>query len=216
MDPHYLTCILFALCGYLLGSIPFGRIIGKKVAAVDVMDLGSRNIGATNVARELGLTYGALTLALDICKGFLPLCAFRLLFPEHDLCLAALAICPFLGHQYSIFLRFHGGKGVATAFGVLFALSPISAFLLLMLFLLIVAVTDYVSLGSIISASAMPVFLILFKKPLPWCGAAVVIAFLIWLRHRDNLGRLMRGEERKWRNRDHARRSNRRPSSSSE
>ena len=216
MDPYYLTCILFALCGYLLGSIPFGHIIGKKVAAVDVMDLGSGNIGATNVARELGITYGALTLALDICKGFLPLCVFRLIFPEQNLCLAALAICPLLGHQYSIFLRFHGGKGVATAFGVLLALSPFSACLLLMLFLLIVAVTDYISLGSIISASAMPVFLILFKKPLPWCGAAVVIAFLIWLRHRDNLGRLIRGEERKWRNRDHARRSNRRPSSSSE
>jgi glycerol-3-phosphate acyltransferase PlsY len=216
MNLHDFTCILFALGGYLLGSIPFGRIIGKKVAAVDVMDLGSGNIGATNVARELGLTYGALTLVLDICKGFLPLCVFRLIFPEHDLCLAALAICPLLGHQYSIFLRFHGGKGVATTFGVLFALSPLSACLLLMVFLLIVTVTDYISLGSIVSASAMPVFLILFRKPLPWFGAAMIIAFLIWLRHRENLGRLIRGEERKWRNRDHVRRSNRRPSSSSE
>ena len=207
---------MFGLCSYLLGSIPFGRIIGKKIAAVDVMDLGSGNIGATNVARELGLFYGALTLALDICKGFLPLFVFRLTFPEHDLCLAAIAICPFLGHQYSIFLRFHGGKGVATALGVLFALSPISACLLLVLFLLVVAVTDYISLGSLLSASAMPVFLAIFKKPLPWCGAAVIIAFLIWLRHRDNLGRLMRGEERRWRNRDHERRSNKRPSSSSE
>jgi glycerol-3-phosphate acyltransferase PlsY len=216
MDPPYLACIIFGLGGYLLGSIPFGRIIGKKFAAVDVMDVGSGNIGATNVARELGLLYGALTLALDIGKGFLPLCLFRCLFPEHDLCSAVVAVCPFLGHQYSIFLRFHGGKGVATALGVLFALAPLSACLILVLFLLVVAVTDTISLGSVISASVIPVFLILFEKPPPWCVAAFFMAFLIWFRHRDNLGRLVRGEERKWRNRNHARRSNRRPNSSSE
>lgn len=216
MDPHYIILIVFCFCGYLLGSIPFGRIIGKKVAGVDVMGLGSGNIGATNVARELGLSYGALTLALDISKGFLPPAVFRYAFPEQDLYLALVAICPFLGHQYSFFLFPHGGKGVATALGVLLALSPLSACILLMLFLLTVALTDYISLGSIISASAIPVLFIFFNKPLPWCGAAFVITFLVWLRHRDNLGRLIRGEERKWRRRNHAMRSSRRPNSSSE
>jgi glycerol-3-phosphate acyltransferase PlsY len=216
MDPSSLTCILFGLCSYLLGAVPFGRIIGKRVAAIDIMHQGSGNIGATNVAREVGLQYGALTLALDIGKGFLPLFVFRLTFPGHHFCLAALAILPCLGHQYSVFLRFHGGKGVGTALGVLFALSPLSALLLFVVFLLIVAVTDYVSLGSVLSAVGMPIFLYSFNKPLPWCCAAVAMVILIWLRHWQNLGRLMRGEERKWRGRSHERISRSRPNSSSE
>jgi glycerol-3-phosphate acyltransferase PlsY len=113
---------MFIVTAYLLGSIPFGKLIAKRVAHINITQRGSGNIGATNVARELGITWGLVTLLLDMLKGFLPvfLYAHYILQAgiEFETCLSAIGLAALLGHQFSIFMRFRGGKGVATAIGI--------------------------------------------------------------------------------------------------
>ncbi len=193
--------ILFFAVAYLMGSIPFGRIISKLVARTDITRRGSRNIGATNVAREIGVKWGVLTLLLDVTKGLLPALIFKIVYPESHLGLSLVGLSSLLGHQFTPFLGFRGGKGVATALGFFMAVSPAATLLALGIFLLAVYLWDFISLGSILAAFSVPVFLALLAKP----GIAVVVslvtAMLICLKHRDNLHRLASGTERKWRER---------------
>jgi glycerol-3-phosphate acyltransferase PlsY len=212
---------LFVLAAYVFGSTPFGKLVAKGVARIDITQQGSKNIGATNVARELGLKWGLLTLILDMLKGFLPVFLYGFYASpgsiEYTLGLSVVALAPLLGHQFSLFMGFHGGKGVATAFGIYLAISPISCVLALLLFLLTVYKWDFVSLGSMVSASALPVFLTLFGRPWPLVIGALFAAALICLSHRENIQRLVSGEERKWSERKgHSNRSKSLSNSSSE
>jgi acyl phosphate:glycerol-3-phosphate acyltransferase len=186
---------------FLVGSIPFGRLIGRRVARIDITRKGSGNIGATNVAREIGLRWGILTLLLDVLKGFLPSLSFRILFPESGLGLSAMGVFALLGHQFTPFLRFRGGKGVATALGFYFAVSPLCAALALCVFLVFVYLWDFVSVGSMAAALSVPLFLFFLCQSAAVIGGSLFVAGLICLKHRDNIRRLVAGKERRWRQR---------------
>jgi glycerol-3-phosphate acyltransferase PlsY len=189
-----------ALCAsaFLLGAIPFGFLAGW-LKGVDLREHGSKNIGAANTTRILGKPMGFAVLALDALKGFVPIAlaqAWRLP-PEW---IVAAGLCAILGHIYSPFVRFRGGKGVATTLGVLIGLSPLVAALSLSAFILTVAVTDYISVGSIVAALAQAaLFWALPGFPLPVRILGIVVAAFVILRHRANIGRLRRGEENRFR-----------------
>jgi acyl phosphate:glycerol-3-phosphate acyltransferase len=201
------SSILFAIAAYILGSIPFGKLIAAHVARIDITRRGSGNIGATNVAREIGMKWGIITLILDMLKGFVPMGAFSLYASgtgtSHEIALAAIGLCALLGHIFPLFLKFHGGKGVATALGVYLAISPLSVLFGLILFILVVAIWSFISLGSIIGACAIPLFLILLGKPSSFITVSVIMALLVCWKHRENINRLLRGEEPKWKERKH-------------
>jgi glycerol-3-phosphate acyltransferase PlsY len=193
--------VLFLLISYLLGAVPFGKIVARAAAGINIMKRGSGNIGATNVARELGLHWGLVTLALDVLKGFVPAVLYGIWFPGSPLLQACVGLSALAGHQYSVFLRFRGGKGVATALGVYLALSPLSALLAMAVFVLIVALLDMISLGSILCAALMPFFIWIVEASVGHVAIAAVMAVLIGYAHRDNIRRMVRGEERKWKGR---------------
>lgn len=192
----------WAPAAYLLGSVPFGKLISNKAAHIDITSRGSGNIGATNVAREVGIKWGLLTLVLDVLKGFIPVILFARYAsqsaPLQELGLSAVGLSALLGHQFSLFLRFRGGKGVGTALGIYLGISPLCSLLSILLFIFIVYNWNFVSLGSISAALAMPIFLAIFGKPLPVFIGALIAAVLIFIKHMENIHRLVRGEERKW------------------
>jgi glycerol-3-phosphate acyltransferase PlsY len=173
---------------YICGSIPTGILVSRR-RGVDPRDIGSGNIGATNVARAAGTTAGIVTLIGDAAKGLVPvLVAGRCGLPPAGIALVGVAA--FLGHLYSCFLAFDGGKGVATALGVLLGLAPGATAILVGIFLVVVAITRYVSLASMLAAVlAAPVALAL-GRPAPTVAVAVVIGVLVVVRHRDNIRRL--------------------------
>ncbi len=194
--------ILFCLAAYIFGSIPFGKIIAKKIAHIDITTRGSKNIGATNVARELGIFWGLVTLFLDILKGYLPIILFVAYTPQtndnYAIVFPIIILAPLIGHQFSIFLRFKGGKGVSTATGIYLAISPFACLVGAFIFILIVYKWDFISLGSTITTSIMPFILIFFCSKLQII-CSILIAALICLKHRGNIQRILRGKERKWR-----------------
>ena len=192
--------LLYLTGAFFLGAVPFGKIIAWYAAGVDIARQGSGNIGATNVARYMGVKWGLLTLFLDALKGFVPVFLFSHLFPEQPLGPSLVGLCALLGHQFSPFLRFRGGKGVSTALGVYLAIAPGLCILGLALFILTVCVWDFISLGSMISACAIPLLLLASGKPAATAAVAAVMAVLVCIKHRDNIGRLANGQERKWRN----------------
>lgn len=191
--------IIFVFLFYITGAIPFGVIISRKTAGIDITNKGSGNTGATNVARELGIKWGFLTLVLDLLKGFVPLFFVSVyIAPGSDILLIATSLAVLLGHRFSPFLNFKGGKGVATAFGIFLALSPASTLISLCIFLLTVCVSAYISLGSIAAACSMPIILGLFNKPAALVITAFLTAALILITHTENITRIIRGQERKW------------------
>jgi glycerol-3-phosphate acyltransferase PlsY len=200
-DPaHFypLLWLFFAIGGFLLGSLPFGQWIGRMAGDIDVSKRGSGNIGATNVAREVGLKWGLLTLVLDVLKGCIPVLLATHLFPQYELGPPLTGLGALLGHQFSVLRRFRGGKGVATALGVFICLAPGPSLAACVLFVVTVQLTHYVSLGSILAACAMPLFVIIFGGTQTLLVTALVMAALVCLKHRDNIQRLVRGRERKW------------------
>jgi acyl phosphate:glycerol-3-phosphate acyltransferase len=181
---------------YLLGSIPTGYIMGL-MAGVDVRASGSGNVGATNVARVLGKREGLLTLLADAAKGFIPVfVAFRLGFTFEAL--AAVAVAAFLGHVFPVFLRFRGGKGVATALGVFLGLAPLATAVLMVVFVVVVFFSRIVSLSSITAAAMAPLVFWLASYPPVWVATSFVLAAIIILRHRANIQRLIAGTEPKF------------------
>lgn len=194
-----------SFAAYLLGSIPFGKYIAQRVASLDITKRGSGNIGATNVARQIGIRWGILTLVLDTLKGFLPVVLFSKFTqngtPGAEVALSFIGLCALLGHQFSIFQGLRGGKGVATALGVYLGISPLSCLSALLLFLLTVYKWDFISLGSLVAVSAIPLFLALFGKAPPLVVASLLMAAFISLKHKDNIRRLLKGEEIRWRDR---------------
>jgi glycerol-3-phosphate acyltransferase PlsY len=178
---------------YLLGSVPTGFILGY-FAGVDVRTSGSGNVGATNVARVAGKWLGLLTLIGDAAKGFVPVFLAR----EMGLSVAAVglvALAAFLGHLYPIFLKFRGGKGVATALGALLALAPAATGLLLLIFLIVALAARFVSLASMVAAGASPVAIWLLGYPAPLVVVTLIMGLMIIWRHRDNIQRLRDGVE---------------------
>jgi acyl phosphate:glycerol-3-phosphate acyltransferase len=187
--------IALVVSAYLLGSVPSGYILGS-MAGVDIRKAGSGNVGATNVTRLLGKGRGVLTLVGDVAKGWLPV--FAGLQLEMSLTAVTLAgAAAFLGHLYSVFLRFEGGKGVATALGVLLAMAPLVALVLLVIFALTVAASRLVSLGSIAAAIAAPVSLWIVGYPPIVIALGGFIAAMITWRHRGNIQRFLAGTEPK-------------------
>ena len=182
--------------GYVSGSIPFGLLIGKASTGVDVRGIGSGNIGATNVLRAAGKGAAALTLALDMLKGWAPVALGRIVGAS-DALVAGVALAAFLGHLYPVFLRFRGGKGVATFLGVLLALLPKVAFLVAGVWLLIAAVFRYSSLAAVVAAAASPPLVWLLDGRRGFVALAVVLSGFILIRHGENMRRLLAGEERR-------------------
>jgi len=185
--------ILVTIFAYLLGSIPSGFIVGI-LAGVDVRDAGSGNIGATNVARVLGKGRGLLTLVADMAKGFVPVFIAQRLGMS-DLALALVASAGFLGHLFPVFLKFQGGKGVATAFGALLALAPPATLVLILVFGVAVLWSHRVSLGSISAALAAPIALWAFSYSVELVVMGAFLGAMVILRHRDNIKRLLAGNE---------------------
>jgi len=185
--------ILITIFSYLLGSIPTGYIVGAS-AGIDVRKVGSGNVGATNVARTVGKTKGLLTLVADIAKGFIPVFIALRLGLAYTV-VAVVGIVAFLGHLYPLFLKFRGGKGVATAFGVLLALAPAACVILIVVFGLVVYFSRIASLSSIAAAAAAPITLWSLSYPPMFIFVGFVFAVMIILRHRSNIQRLLAGTE---------------------
>lgn len=184
---------LLTILSYLLGSVPSGFIIGA-MSGVDVRNAGSGNIGATNVARVLGKRLGLLTLLADLAKGFVPVMIAQKLGMS-DVGIALVAIAAFLGHLYPVFLKFQGGKGVATAFGALLGIAPAATLVLLVVFGITVLSCRIVSLGSIAAALAAPFALwALFYSPV-FVAMSAFLGGMVILRHRENIKRLLDGTE---------------------
>ena len=184
---------VITILSYLIGSIPTGFILGKA-AGVDVRTAGSGNIGATNVARVMGKGSGILTLIADVAKGFLPaLVARQMAFTDTEV--AVVGAAAFLGHLFPVFLKFRGGKGVATAFGVLLVLAPQAMWVPLVVFIAAVVVSRTVSLGSICAAVAAPLALWFFSYPMPLTALAFFLGAFVIARHRANIKRLLAGSE---------------------
>jgi|SRR5262245_15142051 len=181
------------LLGYLIGSVPNGYLLGK-LAGVDIQKVGSGNIGAANVARTLGKWQGALTLVADAAKGFLPVFV-ALELGLSSVNLALVAIAAFLGHLYPVFLKFRGGKGVATGLGALLALAPLATAVLIVVFAAVALSTRLVSLSSIAAAVATPVILWLFNQQAVIVGVGLFFGAMITLRHRSNIQRILAGTE---------------------
>lgn len=186
---------LLVAAAYLLGSIPFGYAAGR-LARVDLRATGSGNTGATNVYRSLGVWWAAPVILLDVLKGFLPAWLFPMWDGEALPYLAIVyGIAAVAGHVWSIFLRLQGGKGVATAAGVMLALAPIAAAIAMLVWVGLVLITGFVSVASLIAATLVPVLAYFEEAPIETIVFALGIASFVWWTHRSNLVRLVRGEE---------------------
>lgn len=196
MSPPSLLAVIVA---YLLGSIPFGYLLVKCWRGQDVRATGSGSIGATNVSRVLGALGGLLTLLFDLAKGYAAVWLTAVLTGQEVHWLAAAGLAAILGHMFPVFLRFRGGKGVATGLGVFIYFTPWAVAVAVILWLLVVAVWRYISLGSILATAAYPVFAYaLYQPALPVTLAAIVAASLIIIRHAGNIQHLVAGTERKF------------------
>ena len=189
--------LLSTVLAYLAGSIPFGLIIVKLMTGADVRDGGSGNIGATNVLRTTGRAAGYLTLLLDAAKGWFAVWLAGWLTGGSTLWMSAAALAVLLGHAFSVWLKFTGGKAVASFVGAFAYLTPLPLLAVILLFVLLVAWTRYLSLGSIVAAGLFPVACWMILHPAwPVLAAAAAAAVLIIDRHSANIARIRAGEER--------------------
>ncbi|HHM02642.1 MAG TPA: glycerol-3-phosphate 1-O-acyltransferase [Caldithrix abyssi] len=201
-----INALLISIIAYLFGSIPTAIIAGKLLKGIDIRDHGSGNAGATNVLRVLGWKAGLVVLLIDMLKGFIPVFWIAPLFATQDYVVyyqILAAIAAILGHIWTLFAGFKGGKGVGTSAGVFLGLAPWPLLSALAVFIVVVALTRYVSLGSLLAALAFLAGLLterfVLNIPVPdillYLGAIVVI--LIWYAHRENIKRLIAGNENK-------------------
>ena len=194
------TLLAIPFGAYLLGSIPFGLLLAKLLGGADVRKAGSGNIGATNVARVVGPLAGILTLVFDTAKGTAAVWLADRVADDSATWMMIAALAVLLGHCFPVWLKFKGGKGVATALGVFLALSPLAAVSALVLFVLCVAYWRYVSLGSIAAAAAMPLLIYFLwaprhAPPIIVDAGTLAIALLVIYKHDGNLQRLVEGTE---------------------
>jgi len=189
-----MTRIIIVIVAYLVGSIPFGYLIVRKKIGADIRQTGSGGTGATNVSRRAGKAAGVLTLLLDAAKGSAAVLIAKALTGD-EWVIAAAAIAALVGHIFPVWLGFRGGKGVATGVGIFLVLAPIALLCAGVVFVAIVVLTRYVSLGSIIAAVLIPVLVWWQSDLRPLLIAAVVGAALIVFAHRGNIQRLASGTE---------------------
>ncbi|MDI6892766.1 MAG: glycerol-3-phosphate 1-O-acyltransferase PlsY [Actinomycetota bacterium] len=204
--------VFVVVLGYLLGSISFALLVGKGIYGIDLREHGSGNLGATNTFRVLGTLPGLLVFVGDILKGVLSVCLASYLFPcaptlisrstcfsRVDASVVVLAgLVAIVGHNWSIYLKFSGGKGIATSAGVLLILFPKIVLFLSLIWLAVFLITRYVSLASVVIAVAFP-FLVPFfyGKNLPYLAFSIVAAIVVIYKHRPNIERLLKGREAK-------------------
>lgn len=200
-----LRIAIVLIAAYFLGSIPFGYLIVQARAGADIRETGSGGTGATNVSRRVGKGAGVLTLILDALKGVAAIYIGTSILGESSWAIAGAAILVIIGHMYPIWLGFRGGKGVATGVGVFLVLAPFAVMFAGVIFLAVVVLTRYVSLGSITAAATIPLFVWLqhgLISPVgnlwPTMCAAVIGAALMIFAHRGNVQRLMQGTESKF------------------
>jgi glycerol-3-phosphate acyltransferase PlsY len=193
-----LSLTLYGLFAYLIAAIPFGVVVSRLVRGQDVRTVGSGNTGATNVSRLMGKKWGVFVLFLDALKGFAVVALAKSLFPSvsREL-IEALAVLAVVAHCYPVYLRFKGGKGVATALGVILALSPLLLASLFLCFALVVGTSRMVSLASLFAAAALIPLSFWPGFNLHW-QTALALTALIWWKHNENIRRLLRGEEKKF------------------
>lgn len=215
---NYLIILSFIILSYLFGSIPTGYLLAKLVKNIDVREHGSKNTGATNTTRVLGFKFGALTALLDVIKGMV---VMALLFYIKELepfyliqiknqtinILALYGAFAVIGHVFPIFLKFKGGKAVATSFGVVTFLTPMVAIISLIFFVISVIITKYVSLTSLISALVILILTFMFyifeinflsEVILEFVITYAILVAIVFIRHKDNIKRLLKGEENKF------------------
>lgn len=192
--------IVFLLLSYLLGSVPFGYILVKSKTGKNIMEMGSGNVGSTNARRVAGRKISALTQILDMAKGLIPVAVFLLLdkyqninAPEYYVYYLALA--SILGHNYSVFLKFRGGKGVNTTLGASVLIAPIAVFSSVAIYFLVKWKVKYVSASSMALSVSLPVIEFIYAGINPTFYYLIVCMLLIIFQHRSNIGRLFRGEE---------------------
>jgi glycerol-3-phosphate acyltransferase PlsY len=196
------NAILLILLSYLIGSISTGVVLSKLFGQGNLQKEGSKNIGATNVSRLMGKKWGVLTLLGDMVKGMIPIwVGWWLIGGETEfgliiICLIALAA--FLGHLFPVYLGFKGGKGVATALGIFALIAPKALLIAVPIFILVVFIWKYVSLGSLIAAASFPIILILFCYHIYLVLLSAIIASGVILKHKENIRRLIKGEEKPW------------------
>lgn len=186
--------LLFA--AYLIGGIPFGYLIVRIKTGRDVRALGSGNIGATNVLRTTGRAVAIITLILDILKGLAAVWLMSLVTGDSPIWMSAAALAVMAGHAFPVFLKFKGGKAVASFIGAFLYLTPIPLLTVILVFVIVVSVTRYISLGSVMAAGTFPlaVWLIL-HPPAPIVAAAIIAGAFIVYRHKANLSRIRAGNE---------------------
>ena len=191
-----LSYIIVVLCSYVIGSIPSGLILGKTLWNVDLREHGSKNIGATNAWRTLGKLPGIMVFVADLLKGMIGVYLGMLLVGTSTAMIIG-GIMAIVGHSLSLFLKFKGGKGVATGLGVIIMLMPTVSAIVFIIWFVIVILSKYVSLASIIAAICVPVFAFILGMPLEFVAFGVVAALFVIYRHKSNIGRLMNGTENK-------------------
>jgi len=193
MDTLLFISVLIAV--YLIAAIPTGVVLTRLKGGEDVRHKGSGNIGATNVYRVAGKMAGMVTLAGDTLKGYLPLLAYKTWLAPTPAQLGAAGAMAILAHCYPVYLKFRGGKGIATALGIFLVISPQAVLGALIVFILTVVITRYISLGSVLAAMSAPLFVLLLDNPQPIFLATLFIAMLVVWRHRSNIRRLIDGTE---------------------
>ncbi|SHJ91600.1 glycerol-3-phosphate acyltransferase PlsY [Anaerobranca californiensis DSM 14826] len=183
---------------YLLGSVSFSYIAGRIFGGIDIRTVGSGNAGATNVYRNLGLKPFLFASFFDILKGLVAVILTKSLFPENEILIILSAVAVIIGHNWPIFFGFKGGKGIASTIGVVIGLHPLSALIVIVTMALIVYITRYVSLGSLISTLLLPILFYLFMgDKVYYIIFALVLTVMAWYRHRSNIKRLLNGTESK-------------------
>ena len=192
--------LLFVALAFLLGAVPFGVVVARA-RGVNLREIGSGNIGATNAARAMGKKLGVLVLVLDVLTGFAPTLAVRLLLPpadpRFDLWIGATMVAAVLGHVFTPFLRFRGGKGVATGLGVMLAACPLAGLIGGAVYAGLYAAFRISSLGSLAGSLAAPLAMLLLGQPRPRWLAGLAVFVIILCKHHDNIRRLVRREEGK-------------------
>jgi len=184
--------LIIAIGSYLLGSIPFGFILTKVFLKKDIRDIGSGNIGATNALRTGNKSLGYATLILDISKAILPVLYVKFNYPDY---IFIASLCAFLGHVFPIWLKFKGGKGVATYIGILFSINLILGLIFITSWVVTFVISKYSSLSSLVASLLVPIFLIIFQN---YDSIFFIIMFvLIFYTHRENIKRLKNKEESK-------------------
>jgi acyl phosphate:glycerol-3-phosphate acyltransferase len=195
-----ITAALWLLASYLLGAIPTSYLVSRAFAKIDLREHGSGNLGATNLYRVLGWRYAVPVALFDIAKGAVPVLLFAPQVTDSELFALACGVAAILGHVFSVFVQFKGGKGVATAAGVMLGLTPVALSVAAIVWALVVLLTGYVSLGSIAAAAVLPFAVYLLEHPrtpeLLWIDTLVAAGVI--LLHRRNIQRLLKGTENRF------------------